>query len=287
MNIIERGRVFLQSLQALAARSAWDWQRGPACGSLLTIQNGSYTRRPWFFSGTPARAGATPAVPRLRQVVCGAVGAAGAGQLVRSGGAAPRRGSLARLACQSWAPVLAAHGGVSAFVAGAPGTLADMAALGCGAARRSLLSGRQYGAALAPSVGPGWPAQASVPGPLQGLAQSAELGTAGLWARLRGGATRVVLLLADSVTGLLWPPVVAEREDQAEPWQRLFARARVAGPDWQHIRGVTSDGAQGLSALLGHTLSLGAAPALRLAHLAHLRRVTWPGRRRGCDRRSQ
>jgi len=125
-------------------------------------------------------------------------------------------------------------------------------------------------AALAPSVGPGWPAQASVPGPLQGLAQSAELGTAGLWARLRGGATRVVLLLADSVTGLLWPPVVAEREDQAAPWQRLFARARVAGPDWQHIRGVTSDGAQGLSALLGHTLSLGAAPALRVAHLAHL-----------------
>ena len=51
MNIIERGRVFLQSLQALAARTAWDWQRGPACGSLLTIQNGSYTRRPWFFSG--------------------------------------------------------------------------------------------------------------------------------------------------------------------------------------------------------------------------------------------
>ena len=60
-------------------------------------------------------------------------------------------------------------------------------------------------------------AQASVPGQLQGIAQSAELGTDGLWARLRGGATRVVLLLADSVTGLLWPPVVAEREDQAAP----------------------------------------------------------------------
>jgi hypothetical protein len=58
-------------------------------------------------------------------------------------------------------------------------------------------------------------AQASVPGQLQDLAQSEELGTDGLWARLRGGATRVVLLLADSVTGLLWPPVVAEREDQS------------------------------------------------------------------------
>jgi hypothetical protein len=36
-------------------------------------------------------------------------------------------------------------------------------------------------------------AQASVPGQLQDLAQSAELWTDGLWARLRGGATRVVL----------------------------------------------------------------------------------------------
>ena len=98
-------------------------------------------------------------------------------------------------------------------------------------------------------------AQASVPGQLQDLAQSTELGTDGLWARLRGGATRVVLLLADSVTGVLWPPVVAEREDQAAPWQRLFERARLAGLDWQGLRGVTSDGAQGLSAFLGQTLA--------------------------------
>ncbi|MGQ9492018.1 MAG: hypothetical protein ACUVS6_15240 [Anaerolineae bacterium] len=51
MNIIERGRAFLQSLRALADRTAWDWKRCPACGSTLTIKNGSYTRHPWFFSG--------------------------------------------------------------------------------------------------------------------------------------------------------------------------------------------------------------------------------------------
>jgi len=51
MNIIERGRVFVQSLRELAGRTVWDWQRCPACGSRLTIKNGSYTRRPWFFSG--------------------------------------------------------------------------------------------------------------------------------------------------------------------------------------------------------------------------------------------
>jgi len=94
-----------------------------------------------------------------------------------------------------------------------------------------------------------------VPGQLQGIGQSTALGTAGLRARLRGGAPRVVLLLADSVTGRLWPPVVAEREDQAAPWQRLFERARRAGLDWQHLRGVTSDGAQGLSAFLRQALA--------------------------------
>lgn len=55
-------------------------------------------------------------------------------------------------------------------------------------------------------------AQASVPGQLQGIAQSQKLGTDGLWAKLRGDTTRMVLLLADSVTGLLWPPVA-----QVEP----------------------------------------------------------------------
>ena len=98
-------------------------------------------------------------------------------------------------------------------------------------------------------------AQARVPGPLQGLAQSTALGTDGLWARRRGGATRVVVLLADSVTGLLWPPVGAARDDQAAPWQRLFARAREAGLDWQGLRGVTRDGTQGLSAFLRQTLA--------------------------------
>jgi competence CoiA-like predicted nuclease len=41
MNIIERGKAFLQSSRALAGRTAWDWKRCPACGSTLTIKNGS------------------------------------------------------------------------------------------------------------------------------------------------------------------------------------------------------------------------------------------------------
>jgi len=51
MNILERGKAFVESLRALAARRVWDWKQRPACGSTLTIKNGGYTRRPWFFSG--------------------------------------------------------------------------------------------------------------------------------------------------------------------------------------------------------------------------------------------
>ena len=48
MNIIERGRVFLQSLWELAGRSAWEWKGCLRCGSTLTIKSGSYQRHPWF-----------------------------------------------------------------------------------------------------------------------------------------------------------------------------------------------------------------------------------------------
>ena len=51
MNIMEQGTDFLQSLRALAARSAWDWRRCPYCGDDHTIRWGHHTRRPWFFEG--------------------------------------------------------------------------------------------------------------------------------------------------------------------------------------------------------------------------------------------
>ena len=51
MNIIERGRAFLQSLKEVAGRSAWDWRRCPHCGDTLTCKWGSYERWPWGFAG--------------------------------------------------------------------------------------------------------------------------------------------------------------------------------------------------------------------------------------------
>jgi hypothetical protein len=103
--------------------------------------------------------------------------------------------------------------------------------------------------------GAGKMAQASVEGQLSGIAHTQVVGTDGLWAKLKGQARRVVLLVVDSVSGLIYPPLVAKGEESAEPWQRLFERARAAGLDLDALRGVTSDGAQGLLAYLRRSLA--------------------------------
>lgn len=97
-------------------------------------------------------------------------------------------------------------------------------------------------------------AQAAVQGQLAGVACSGQMGADGLWARLRGGEQRVVLMLSDSVTGLVWPAVVALGE-QAEAWRALFVRAREAGLDLLTLKGITSDGALGLKACLRRELA--------------------------------
>lgn len=48
MNIIERGKAFVQHLCELANRSAWDWHR---CGSTDTAKNGDRRVHPWTSDG--------------------------------------------------------------------------------------------------------------------------------------------------------------------------------------------------------------------------------------------
>jgi len=102
--------------------------------------------------------------------------------------------------------------------------------------------------------GAGRVAQESVGGQLEGIAFSGHLGTDGLWARLRGGAKRVVLMLVDSASGLLWPPVVEAGETSKRSWRRLFQRAKEAGLNTEAIEAVTSDGAHGLLGYLRQAL---------------------------------
>ena len=86
-------------------------------------------------------------------------------------------------------------------------------------------------------TGERWLAQAgvvaakSVPGQMEGIASSGEMATDGLWARLRDGTKRVVLMVADGVSGVVYPPVVVQDEESATGWGVLFARIEAAGAE--------------------------------------------------------
>jgi hypothetical protein len=95
----------------------------------------------------------------------------------------------------------------------------------------------------------------SVPGQLAGIGETQALGTDGLWARLKGQVVRVVLLAVDSVSGLIYPPVVVQNEERAEVWGQLLERAQGAGLDLQKLRGLCSDGANGLLSYLRNELA--------------------------------
>jgi transposase-like protein len=243
MNIIERGRAFLQGLRALAAKTAWDWRRCPYCGDTLTCKWGGYVRRPWTFAGRQ-----TVRVQRHRCERCRRTYSEGSALLVRGSWYARE---VHRCALGHWQ-----HLGTSAR------RTAEVVRSWLGKQERWRLwrpldsPPPDDGAAchLGASTVARWldragqAARRSVPGHLAGVPTAGQLGTDGLWARLRGGATRVVLVLVDSVTGVVWPPVTALGEAPARPWAKLFRRARLAGLDLRAVRGLTSDGAPGLEA---------------------------------------
>jgi transposase-like protein len=244
MNIIERGREFLQSLQALANRTVWDWKRCPACGSMLTVKWGFYRRKPWFLSGRQV-----VKVQRHRCKEC-KKSYAERSPLLKCGSWYARE--VHRSAIDHWQ-----HGGTSLR------RTAELLRSWLGKQERYLLwrplDGEPVEEArchLAASTIHRWldkagrQAEASVEGQLAGIVETTAVGADGLWAKLRGGGKRVVLLLYDSVTGVVFPPLVTKGEESVASWQRLFGRAQQAGLDLVQLRGVTSDGTRGLTAYL-------------------------------------
>jgi len=247
MNIIEQGKRFVQSLRQLAGRAVWQWRRCAHCGSMHTCKNGSYRRHPWFFEGRGD--------VRVQRHLCH-----DCGRTYSEQSALLVRGSWYAREVHRWAIDHWLHAGSSLR------RTAEWLRSWMGRQERWRLwrsldevsaGPRCY---LAPSTvhrwldGAGRKAQQSIAGQLEAVPISRQLGTDGMWARLRGGAKRVVLLVVDSVSGVIWPPVVAAGEESEEPWAQLFERARQAGLPLQALRGVTSDGCHGLMAYLRHQL---------------------------------
>jgi transposase-like protein len=240
MNIVERGRAFLQGLRALAERTVWEWRRCPRCGETETCKWGSYQRRPWFLSGRQ-----TVRVQRHKCHGCGRTYSEGSALLVRGGWYARE---VRRSAIDHWqhlgtstrrtAEVLRSWLGkqerwqVWRPLAPAP-TDATACHLSASTIERWLDQAGQS-------------ASAGVAEQLAGVASSGQVATDGLWARLRGGTKRVVLALVDNATGVVWPPVVVAGEGTAAAWETLFRRAEQAGLVLSELRGIASDGATGL-----------------------------------------
>jgi transposase-like protein len=247
MNIIERGKAHLQSLIALAKRSVWDWKRCPTCGGTQTSCWGTYTRHPWFLTGGRQAV----RVQRHKCYACNKTYSEQSALLVRGSWYAR---DVHRCAIDHWQ-----HGGTSLR------RTAEFLRSWLGRQERWRLwrpldhEPGEHCYLAASTVhrwldGAGQTAQARIDGQLTGIAHTQAAGTDGLWTRLKGRAQRVVLLVVDSVSGLIYPPIVAQGEAAEKPWQRLFERAERAGLDLDVLRGVTSDGAQGLLAYLRRSL---------------------------------
>lgn len=235
MSIIDQAKGFVDSLWELAIRKAWDWRRCPRCGSTITCRYGWYTRRPWFFEGRQA-----VRVQRHRCSACRRTYSEQSAWLVRGSWYARE---VHRAAVDHWQ-----HGGSSLR------RTAEWFRSWLGRRERWVLwrpldgvSAREQCYLAASTVhrwldGAGQRAQQTVVGQLAGVPISRQVGTDGLWARLHDGAQRVVLALVDSVSGVVWPPVVVEGEDSELAWDHLFMRAKAAGLNLQALHGVTSDG---------------------------------------------
>jgi len=249
MNIIERGGAFVQKVRALAGRSAWDWRHCSRCGGTWTCKYGGRVRHPWTLEGRQ-----TVRIQRHWCYACSKVYEEERAWLVAGSWYAR---AVHRCAVDQWM-----HG---------RGSLRRVAEL-----LRSLMGRQerwwlwQVEEARPKEQGPcflhhstvhrwldqaGQKAQESVPGQLEGLPCSGQMGTDGLWARLRGGSKRVVLTLVDSVTGLIWGMVVVAQEESAASWQALFKQAQAMGLLWEKLNGLTSDGAQGLLSYLRQAFS--------------------------------
>jgi transposase-like protein len=242
MNIVERAREFVERLAALAGGSGWDWRRCPHCGSSNTERHGHYKRHPWTLSGQESLL--------VQRHLCRECGHTYGEESARVGRRRRYGRDVQRLSLDQWRHCGSSLRRVASFVRSL-----------IGHQERFLLwqpwANRVQGpecSLAASTVGrwldeAGMRAGASVAGQLSGVEVEA-VAADGLWTRLHRGGKRVVLMLVDSASGLVFPPVVAKGEESEGPWARLFAQAQEAGLDLDSLRGVTSDWASGLVSYL-------------------------------------
>jgi len=248
MNMIERGRRFVQRMREMGNRSVWEWCQCTHCGSTLTIKHGGYYRRPWTLTGRRE-----VRIQRHLCKECGKTYSETMPWLVRGSWYARE---VHRSAVDHWVYVGSSFRRIASVLRSWMGQqerwlLWQVMAREDESRERCYLSSSTVHRWVG---GAGKKAQEGIQDQWEDVENSGQFGTDGLWARLRGGAKRVLLLLVDTATGVVWTIHVAAEETSAKAWEQLFRCAKRAGLSWRDLDSVVSDGAQGLLSFLRRLL---------------------------------
>jgi transposase-like protein len=248
VNIVEQGKAFVQRLVGLEAKGEREWRVCPRCGGKDTIKNGGRRVRRWMLDGRKGE--------RIQRHWCW-----GCGRGYEEDSAERVRGSwygrdVRRMVVDLWE-----HDGLSVR------KVVELARALLGMQERWVMwrvwdkePGEREKCHLSAStverwlVGMGKEARRRVPGQLEGVPMSGQMGTDGMWVRLRKGKLGSVLALVDCVSGVVCPPIVVPNETEARGWMRLFRRTMISGVDRDQILGVVSDGALGLGKFLSEQM---------------------------------
>ena len=248
MNIIERGSVFVQKVRALVGQSAWDWRHCPRCGGTRTCKHGGRERHPWALGGRQT--------VRIQRHWCHARGKVYEEEQVWLVAGSRYAREVHRCAVDQWMHGRGSLRRVAEFLRSLMGRqerwwlwrIGERALAGEAQCHLSFTTIQRW------LDRAGQKAPEGVAGQLEGVSSSGQMGTDGLWARLRGKGKSVLLGLVDSASGVIWSVVVVAEEESAACWGRLFERARQAGLALDTLSGLTSDGARGLLAYLRQAL---------------------------------
>ena len=181
MNIIERGKGFVRHLRELANRSAWDWRRCPHCGSTDTVNNGSRKLSPCTMEGRKEI--------KIQRHLCRSCG----GSYSEESPLLVRRSWYARdvhrFAVDRWQHVGSSLPRTAELTRSLLGKqerrqIWNVFSKEPDEAEKCHLSQATVHRWLDSA---GIEAKKTVPGQLEGVASSGQMGTDGLWARLLGG----------------------------------------------------------------------------------------------------
>ncbi len=223
MHIMDRARAFVESLRRMSQRSENDRRCCPLCHTPGAIKHGFRVRRPYTFRGRIE--------VRVQRYLCEACGGTYSEDHPDLPVGSWYARSVQRYAIDQWMYTGSSFRRVAEWVrsmvgkqerwqvwhpTSTPSPEEERCRLSHSTVQRWVDKGAQR-------------VEGQVEGLYAGVPSSGLLGADGLWVRLRGGTVRVLLMLRDSATGLLWPPVVALGEEAASAWAALFAQAQRAG----------------------------------------------------------